>query len=207
MEWHRGGHPATVPSGCGGTVPDSPEEGHETDQSLKKATPPLAAARGRPVPRRPGLGRSTTCWNAAPAFDFGQSLDVEIDLIWSLPRTPHTPHDQSTTAVRFVPGSHRWANHRVPRPEDVLEWHASESGDEASLEAIIILGGTMHEQLGSSSSSSTGGGTAFLRAGYHASFLRQRQNLYLRFPPQVASVGLPLHISRLIGYSMPGPVS
>jgi ectoine hydroxylase-related dioxygenase (phytanoyl-CoA dioxygenase family) len=45
----------------------------------------------------------------------------------------------------------------------------------------------------------------WLRASFHAAYLRQRQNLYLACPPQTA-LSLPAAFSRLMGYSKPGPV-
>lgn len=130
----------------------------------------------------------------------------------------------------------------APTATRALEW-AVGAASSTGLRALIVLSDRCTVTMTAShddpsSIVPTGGGSEsellLLRTSYHAAYLRQRQDLFLLFPPSdvlaqspsssssssfssssvslspssdaTAREGLPRHIARLIGYFRPGPV-
>jgi ectoine hydroxylase-related dioxygenase (phytanoyl-CoA dioxygenase family) len=97
-------------------------------------------------------------------------------------------------ATRLVPGSHKWPEGRVPRPEETV------SADMPAGSVLIYRGSLIHGG-GANRTDAPRTGVAI---GYSLGWLRQSENQYLSYPAEVARhFSEPLR--RLIGYNVHRP--
>ena len=89
-----------------------------------------------------------------------------------------------------VPGSHRWDDSRAPKIDEALPTEM------AAGSALIWVGGTYHGGGTNNSDSNRIGFTMGLDLG----FLRQEENAFLTYPPEIART-FDEDIQKLLGYS------
>lgn len=97
-------------------------------------------------------------------------------------------------ATQVVPGSHRWDREREPKPEEVVAAEMPKGS------ALLYRGSLIHGG-GENRTDAPRPGVIF---GYNLGWLRQGENQYLAYPPEVARF-LPDHVQRLIGYTVHRP--
>ena len=145
--------------------------------------------------------------NIAHLLDRGPGSERQMfhrdELVWSYLPRPHPEvqvaaiialldftADMGATVV--VPGSHRWAYEREPKPEEIVAAEMSAGS------AVLYLGSTIH----------AGGSNVtedVQRRGMHLSYtlgwLRTEENQCLSVPPEVART-LPRRSQELLGYDV-----
>ena len=94
-------------------------------------------------------------------------------------------------ATRVVPGSHRWPDHRAPRPEEVVTAEMSAGS------VLLYTGNTLHGPGGNASKATRGG----MALHYTLGWLRQEENQYLVMPKEEAAQ-LPKRLQELMGYDL-----
>ena len=162
-------------------------------QSVQSASRPAAATDCK----ADDLGLTRSRDGGVPSFRLQTQLDEVIEVVWALNNGTGKEAAASCSggAVRVALGSHRKPRHKKPDRGTLFEWEVLGAGD-----AIIFLGDTLHQHVNPHPATA---GLNFLRASYHAAYLRQRKNMYTACPPRDA-VKLPPYMQRLIGYSRPG---
>jgi ectoine hydroxylase-related dioxygenase (phytanoyl-CoA dioxygenase family) len=89
-----------------------------------------------------------------------------------------------------VPGSHRWDDTRAPKIEEALPTEM------AAGSALIWVGGTYH----GGGTNNSDGNRIGLTLGFDLGFLRQEENAFLTYPPEIART-FDEDIQKLLGYS------
>ena len=112
-----------------------------------------------------------------------------INVMWAL-----TEFTAENGATHVVPGSHLWLGDRLPEPHEI------ESAEMSKGSALIYLGSTVHGGGANASDSARLG----LTVSYCLGWLRQAENQYLTYPPEVAA-DFPPALQALIGYSVHRP--
>lgn len=101
---------------------------------------------------------------------------------------------QENGATQVVPGSHLWPRDREPLPHETV-------AAEMQKGSVLIYRGSLIHGGGGNRSHAPRPGVIF---GYNLGWLRQGENQYLAYPPDVARY-LPPEVQRLIGYSVHRP--
>jgi len=94
----------------------------------------------------------------------------------------------------FVPGSHKWADDRIPREDELLSV-------EMPAGSVLIYQGNAIHGGGNNKSDGVRSGLAI---HYGLGWLRQEENQYLAMSPEEVRE-LPLKIQNLLGYDLAGP--
>ena len=97
-------------------------------------------------------------------------------------------------ATQVVPGSHLWPREREPKPSEIV-------AAEMPKGAVLLYRGSLIHGGGENRTHAPRPGVIF---GYNLGWLRQGENQYLAYPPEVARY-LPPEVQRLIGYSVHRP--
>ena len=97
-------------------------------------------------------------------------------------------------ATRVVPGSHLWPREREPLPHEILSAEMPKG-------SVLLYRGSLIHGGGENRSDAPRPGVIF---GYNLGWLRQGENQYLAYPPEVARY-LPPEVQRLIGYTVHRP--
>ena len=116
-------------------------------------------------------------------------FEFQMNAIWA-----YSDFTRENGATQIVPGSHKWPEDRRPEPEEIA-YAEMPSGSVLIYAASLLHGG------GANSTNATRTGIAI---SYCLGWLRQSENQYLTYPPQIArSFDEPLQ--RLIGYNVHRP--
>ncbi len=113
---------------------------------------------------------------------------VLLSTIWAV--SDFTAENGGT---QLVPGSHRWADARRPRAEEVIQ-AVMPAGS-----CLLYLGNVIH---GGGANRANAARTGVLLQ-YSLGWLRQEENQYLSVPPEIAKT-LPARLQRLMGYAFGG---
>lgn len=97
-------------------------------------------------------------------------------------------------ATQVVPGSHLWPRERVAEPHEVVSAVMPRG-------SVLIYRGSLIHAGGANRSSMPRNGVIF---GYNLGWLRQGENQYLAYPPEVARFFRP-EVQQLIGYTVHRP--
>jgi hypothetical protein len=122
-------------------------------------------------------------------WPFARDYEVMANAMWAL--------DDFTVengATRLIPGSHRWARDREPRPGEAI-CAAAPAGS-----VLLWLGGTLHGGGENRSNAIRKGAVMSYKLGW----LTPGERLLLSTPPEVART-LPERLQRLIGYQIHRP--
>lgn len=93
-------------------------------------------------------------------------------------------------ATRVIPGSHKWDDERMPKPEETISAEMS-AGD-----ALLWLGSTYH----AGGANTSDGPRTGISMTYDLSILRQEENQYLSIPIEKVK-SFPEELQRLLGWS------
>lgn len=96
--------------------------------------------------------------------------------------------------TQLVIGSHKWDRSREPEPHEVIQAEMKKG-------SVLIYRGSLIHAGGANKSATPRPGLVF---GYNLGWLRQAENQYLAYPPEVAKY-LPVEVQNLIGYSVHRP--
>ena len=119
-----------------------------------------------------------------------RKIETQFSTVWAI-----NDFNEENGATQVVPGSHKWDKNREPLPEEIA------CAEMKAGSVFIYTGSVLH-----------GGGTnttdesrlgIFLH--YAPSWLRQQENQYLSYPPEVAK-DFSTELRSLIGYSKGGYV-
>jgi ectoine hydroxylase-related dioxygenase (phytanoyl-CoA dioxygenase family) len=105
-----------------------------------------------------------------------------------------TPFTRNNGATRIVPGSHLWADSRLPEPQEIISAEMN-PGDMIFYNSSLLHGG------GANTTESHRTGVAI---SYSLGWLRQSENMYLTYPPEKAEA-FSLELRQLIGYEVHRP--
>lgn len=119
----------------------------------------------------------------------GFAGEYMANAIWAL--DPFTRENGGTV---LVPGSHKWDREREPQASEIV--HA-----EIPAGSVLIWRGSLLHGGGANESSTPRRGIIF---SYNLGWLRQGENQYLAYPPDVARY-LPEPVQQLIGYTVHRP--
>lgn len=97
-------------------------------------------------------------------------------------------------ATQVVPGSHLWPRDRLPEPHEVVSAVMPKG-------SVLIYRGSLIHGGGANRSSEPRIGVI---CGYNLGWLRQGENQYLAYPPEIARFFRP-EVQRLIGYTVHRP--
>jgi ectoine hydroxylase-related dioxygenase (phytanoyl-CoA dioxygenase family) len=97
-------------------------------------------------------------------------------------------------ATQLVPGSHKWVRDREPQPHEIVQAEMKKG-------SVLIYRGSLIHGGGENISSAPRAGLVF---SYNLGWLRQGENQYLAYPPQLAQY-LPRAAQELIGYTVHRP--
>lgn len=97
-------------------------------------------------------------------------------------------------ATRIIPGSHLWAPDREPQPHEIT-YAEMQPGDLMIYRASMLHGG------GANHTAEDRTGLSF---SYSLGWLRQAENMYLTYPPEIAKTFAP-ELQELIGYQVHRP--
>ncbi len=112
-----------------------------------------------------------------------------VNALWA-----YSDFTKDNGATQLVPGSHKWPEDRLPAPEEVI-YAEMPAGSVLVYAASLLHGGGANV----SHVSRTG-----IAIGYSLGWLRQSENQYLSYPPEVAK-HFPEALQRLIGYNVHRP--
>ena len=119
-----------------------------------------------------------------------RKIETQFSTVWAI-----TDFTEENGATQVVPGSHKWDKNRQPLPEEVA-YAEMKSGSVFIYTGSVLHGGgtnnTEQQRLG-----------VFLH--YAPNWLRQQENQYLSYPPEIAKEFSP-ELRSLIGYSKGGYV-
>ncbi len=116
-----------------------------------------------------------------PTFEREARVNVMVAL---------TEFTHENGATRVIPGSHKWDDERMPKPEETVSAEMN-AGD-----ALLWLGSTYH---GGGENTSNGPRTG-ISMPYDLSYLRQEENQYLSVPIEKVKA-FPEELQRLLGWS------
>ena len=119
-----------------------------------------------------------------------RKIETQLSTIWAI-----TDFTHENGATRLVPGSHKWDRDRAPEPDQVV------SAEMKAGSVLLYTGSVLHGGGENSTSDDTRVG---LLIHYTLNWLRQEENQYLCYPPEVAAQFSP-KLRALIGYSKGGP--
>lgn len=119
-----------------------------------------------------------------------RKIETQLSTIWAV-----TDFTHENGATRLVPGSHKWERGRAPEPHEIV------SAEMKAGSVLLYTGSVLHGGGANSTSDQTRIG---LLIHYTLNWLRQEENQYLCYPPEVAAK-FPARLRALIGYSKGGP--
>ena len=97
-------------------------------------------------------------------------------------------------ATQLVPGSHKWERDREPQPHEIARGEMQKG-------SVLIYRGSLIHGGGENVSKAPRSGLVF---SYNLGWLRQGENQYLAYPPELAKY-LPRAAQELIGYTVHRP--
>lgn len=112
-----------------------------------------------------------------------------VNALWALDEFTAT-----NGGTQLVIGSHKWDRAREPEPHGVIQAEMKKG-------SVLIYRGSLIHAGGANNSSAPRPGLVF---GYNLGWLRQAENQYLAYPPEVAKY-LPPEVQNLIGYAVHRP--
>lgn len=115
--------------------------------------------------------------------------EMMANALWAL--TDFTVENGGT---QLAPGSHKWPRDRLPEPHDIVQ-------AEMKAGSVLIYRGSLLHSGGANRSQAPRTGLIF---SYNLGWLRQGENQYLAYPPEVAKY-LPAPVQELIGYTVHRP--
>lgn len=115
--------------------------------------------------------------------------EMMANAIWAV--TDFTAENGGT---QLVLGSHKWPRERLPEPHEIIQAEMKKG-------SVLIYRGSLLHGGGANLSSAPRTGLIF---SYNLGWLRQGENQYLAYPPEVAKF-LPDAAQQLIGYSIHRP--
>ena len=119
----------------------------------------------------------------------GFTGELMANTLWAL-----TDFTVENGATQVVVGSHKWEREREPEPHEIV------SAEMKKGSALVYRGSLLHGG-GANRSQSPRSGLIF---SYNLGWLRQGENQYLAYPPEIAKY-LPDPVQQLIGYSVHRP--
>ncbi len=119
-----------------------------------------------------------------------RKVETQFSTVWAI-----NDFTKENGATQVVPGSHKWDKNREPMPEEIA-YVEMKAGS-----VFIYTGSVLHGGGNNNTNESRLG--IFLH--YAPSWLRQQENQYLSYPPEVAKDFSP-ELRSLIGYSKGGYV-
>lgn len=105
-----------------------------------------------------------------------------------------SPFTKENGATRVVAGSHKWADNREPLPHEI-SYAEMQPGDLLIYRASLLHGGGANE----TDTDRTG-----LSLSYSLGWLRQAENMYLTYPPEIAK-NFSAQLQELLGYRVHRP--
>ncbi|MEM7324155.1 MAG: phytanoyl-CoA dioxygenase family protein, partial [Actinomycetota bacterium] len=114
-----------------------------------------------------------------------RSIEPQLNTIWAI-----TDFTEQNGATRIVPGSHTWPDDREATEDEVTQ-AAMSAG------SVLVYSGSVIHGGGANNSGETRVG---LNMDYCLDWLRQEENQYLCYPPDVARQ-FPEELAGLIGYT------
>lgn len=112
-----------------------------------------------------------------------------VNAIWA-----YSDFTKENGATRIVPGSHKWAEDRQPTDEEILQ-------AEMPAGSVLLYAASLLHSGGANISDKARTGIAI---GYCLGWLRQSENQYLSYPPEVAK-NFSRTLQELIGYNVHRP--
>lgn len=119
----------------------------------------------------------------------GFAGELMANAIWAI--SDFTAENGGT---QLVPGSHKWPRERQPEPHEIVQAGMKKG-------SVLIYRGSLLHGGGANRSAAPRTGLIF---SYNLGWLRQGENQYLAYPPEVARY-LPDAAQQLIGYSVHRP--
>ena len=113
-------------------------------------------------------------------------VEPQLNTMWAL-----TDFTAENGATRLAPGSTRWEDTRLPKPEEITQ-------AEMAAGSVLLYTGSVFHGGGQNASDADRIG---LNITYSLGWLRQEENQYLSTPPHLAKELEP-DLQRLVGYSM-----
>lgn len=113
-------------------------------------------------------------------------VEPQLNTMWAL-----TDFNAENGATRLAPGSTRWEDSRLPKPEEITQ-------AEMAAGSVLLYTGSVFHGGGQNASDADRIG---LNITYSLGWLRQEENQYLSTPPHLAKELEP-DLQRLVGYSM-----
>lgn len=114
-----------------------------------------------------------------------RSIEPQLNTIWAV-----TDFTEENGATRIAPGSHEWAGDREATDDEVIQ-AVMPAG------SVVVYSGTVIHGGGANRSGATRIG---LNMDYCLDWLRQEENQYLSYPPEVAAT-FPPELAALVGYT------
>lgn len=115
--------------------------------------------------------------------------EMMANAMWAL-----TDFTAENGATQIVPGSHLWPREREAQPHEVVSAQMTKG-------SVLIYRGSLIHGGGANRSDAPRSGVIF---GYNLGWLRQGENQYLAYPPEIARFFSP-EVQRLIGYTVHRP--
>ncbi|MEW4569522.1 phytanoyl-CoA dioxygenase family protein [Tautonia sp. JC769] len=116
-------------------------------------------------------------------------FEFQVNTIW-----PSSPFRRENGATQLVPGSHRWPEGRSPQPHEIT-CAEMDPGSVLVYAASLLHGG---------GANTTREARTGIVISYCLGWLRQAENQYLSYPPEVART-FDEQLQRLIGYNVHKP--
>jgi ectoine hydroxylase-related dioxygenase (phytanoyl-CoA dioxygenase family) len=116
-------------------------------------------------------------------------FEFQVNTIWA-----YTDFTKENGATVIVPGSHKWAEGRKPEPDEI-------GYAEMSAGSVLIYGACLLHGGGANVTNQHRTGIVI---SYCLGWLRQSENQYLSYPPEIAKTFSP-ELQRLIGYNVHRP--
>jgi len=117
-------------------------------------------------------------------------FEFVVNALWA-----YSDFKKETGATIIVPGSHKWPEGRQPQPHEIT-YAEMPAGS-----VLIYAASLLHAGGANTTRNQTRTGIAI---GYCLGWLRQSENQYLSYPPNIAKT-FPLQLQRLIGYNVHKP--
>jgi ectoine hydroxylase-related dioxygenase (phytanoyl-CoA dioxygenase family) len=116
-------------------------------------------------------------------------FEFQVNAIWA-----YSSFRKENGATMIVPGSHRWPEDRVPRQEEIA-YAEMDPGSVLIYAASLLHGG---------GANATNQARTGIVISYCLGWLRQSENQYLSYPPEIARTFDP-QLQRMIGYNVHRP--